>query len=51
MRNLKKLQAELDHRTAFEKLAEKMIIEGKFEEAKELLDTLDNDRARRLLNE
>lgn len=42
--NIKALQAELDRRTAVEKLAEKMIIEGKFAEAKELLDTLDDDK-------
>lgn len=47
--NIKALQAELDRRTAVEKLAEKMIIDGKFEEAKELLDTLDDDRARELM--
>ena len=45
------LQAELDRRTAVEKLAEKMIIDGKFEEAKELLDTLDDDKARELMEE
>ena len=49
--NIKALQAELDRRTAVEKLAEKMIIDGKFEEAKELLDTLDDDRARELMEE
>lgn len=49
--NIKALQAELDRRTAVEKLAEKMIIEGKFEEAKELLDTLDDDKARELMEE
>ena len=43
------LQAELDRRTAVEKLAEKMIIDGKFEEAKELLATLDDDKARELM--
>ena len=51
MKNLKKLQAELDRRTAVEKLTEKLIIDGKFEEAFFVLDTIDNDRARRLLNE
>lgn len=49
--NIKALQAELEHRTAVEKLAEKMIIDGKFEEAKELLDTLDDDKARALMEE
>lgn len=49
--NIKALQAELEHRTAVEKLAEKMIIDGKFEEAKELLDTLDDDKARELMEE
>lgn len=49
--NIKALQAELDRRTAVEKLAEKMIIDGKFEEAKELLDTLDDDKARALMEE
>lgn len=50
-KNITDLQAELDRRTAVEKLAEKMIIDGKFEEAKELLDTLDDDRARELMKE
>ena len=49
--NIKALQAELDRRTAVEKLAEKLIIDGKFEEAKELLDTLDDDKARELMEE
>lgn len=49
--NIKALQAELEHRTAVEKLAEKMIIDGKFEEAKELLDSLDDDKARALMEE
>ncbi|WP_418963383.1 hypothetical protein, partial [Butyribacter intestini] len=47
--NIKALQAELDRRTAVEKLAEKMIIDGKFEEAKELLDTLDDDKVKKLM--
>ena len=47
--NIKALQAELDRRTAVEKLAEKMIIDGKFEEAKELLDTLDDDKVEKLM--
>ena len=47
--NIKALQAELDRRTAVEKLAEKMIIEGKFAEAKELLDTLDDDKVEKLM--
>lgn len=51
VKNITDLQAELDNRAAVEKLAEKMIIEGKFEEAKELLDTLDDDRARELMEE
>ena len=51
MKNLKKLQAELDYRQAAEKIVERLIIEGKFEEAFSVLDTIDNDRARRLLNE
>lgn len=50
-KNITDLQKELDRRTAVEKLAEKMIIDGKFEEAKELLDTLDDDRARELMEE
>lgn len=50
-KNVTDLQVELDRRTAVEKLAEKMIIDGKFEEAKELLDTLDDDRARELMEE
>lgn len=50
-KNITDLQAELDRRTAVEKLAEKMIIDGKFEEAKELLDTLDDDKARELMEE
>lgn len=49
IKNITNLQAELDRRTAVEKLAEKMIIEGKFEEAKELLDTLDDDNNVRYL--
>ena len=48
-KNITGLQAELDRRTAVEKLAEKMIIDGKFEEAKELLATLDDDKARELM--
>lgn len=51
VKNITDLQAELDRRTAVEKLAEKMIIDGKFEEAKELLDTLDDDKARELMEE
>lgn len=49
IKEIKELQAELDRRTAVEKLAEKMIIDGKFAEAKELLDTLDDDKARELM--
>ena len=49
VKNITDLQAELDRRTAVEKLAEKMIIDGKFAEAKELLDTLDDDKARELM--
>lgn len=51
VKNITDLQAELDRRTAVEKLAEKLIIDGKFEEAKELLDTLDDDKARALMEE
>ena len=51
IKNVTDLQVELDRRTAVEKLAEKMIIDGKFEEAKELLDTLDDDKARELMEE
>lgn len=51
VKEITELQKELDRRTAVEKLAEKMIIEGKFEEAKELLDTLDDDKARELMEE
>lgn len=50
-KEITELQKELDHRTAVEKLAEKMIIEGKFEEAKELLYTLDDDKVRNLMEE
>lgn len=50
-KNITELQKELDRRTAVEKLAEKLIIDGKFEEAKELLDTLDDDKARELMEE
>ncbi|MFR2594330.1 MAG: hypothetical protein ACLTAS_12205 [Butyribacter sp.] len=50
-KNITELQKELDHRAAVEKLAEKMIIEGKFEEAKELLYTLDDDKVRNLMEE
>lgn len=49
VKEITELQAELDRRTAVEKLAEKMIIDGKFEEAKELLDTLDDDKVVRYL--
>lgn len=49
VKNITDLQAELDRRTAVEKLAEKFIIDGKFQEAKELLDTLDDDKARALM--
>ena len=49
VKNITDLQAELDRRTAVEKLAEKLIIDGKFEEAKELLDTLDDDKVVRYL--
>ena len=51
VKNITDLQAELDRRTAVEKLAEILIIDGKFEEAKELLDTLDDDKARELMEE
>ena len=51
VKEITELQAELDRRTAVEKLAEKMIIDGKFAEAKELLDTLDDDKARELMEE
>ena len=44
VKEITELQKELDRRTAVEKLAEKLIIDGKFEEAKELLDTLDDDK-------
>lgn len=50
-KEITELQKELDRRTAVEKLAEKMIIDGKFEEAKELLDSLDDDKARALMEE
>lgn len=49
VKEITELQAELDRRTAVEKLAEKMIIDGKFAEAKELLDTLDDDKIVRYL--
>lgn len=49
VKNITDLQAELDRRTAVEKLAEKMIIDGKFAEAKELLDTLDDDKVEKLM--
>lgn len=51
VKEITELQKELDRRTAVEKLAEKLIIDGKFEEAKELLDTLDDDKARALMEE
>ena len=51
VKEITELQKELDRRTAVEKLAEKMIIDGKFEEAKELLDSLDDDKARALMEE
>ena len=50
-KNITELQKELDHRTSVEKLAEKMIIEGKFKEAEELLYTLDDDKIRNLMEE
>ena len=49
--NIKALQAELEHRTAVEKLAEKLISEGRFEEAKEILNSLDDDKARELMED
>jgi hypothetical protein len=49
IKNVTDLQAELDRRTAVEKLAEKMIVDGKFEEAKDLLETLDDDKVRELM--
>ncbi len=51
VKEITELQKELDRRTAVEKLAEKLIIDGKFEEAKELLETLDDDKARELMEE
>lgn len=51
VKEITELQKELDRRTAVEKLAEKMIIDGKFEEAKELLDTLDDDKVEKLMEE
>lgn len=48
VKNITDLQAELDRRTAVEKLAEKFIIDGKFQEAKELLDTLDDKKVMEL---
>jgi hypothetical protein len=51
VKNITDLQAELDRRTAVEKLAEKLIIEGKFEEGKALLDTLDDGKVRELMED
>ncbi len=48
VKEITELQKELDRRTAVEKLAEKMIIDGKFAEAKELLDTLDDKKVMEL---
>ena len=50
-KEITELQKELDHRTAVEKLAEKLIIDGKFEEAKELLETLDDDKVEKLMEQ
>lgn len=49
VKNITDLQAEFVRRTAVEKLAEKLIIDGKFQEAKELLDTLDDAKVRKLM--
>lgn len=50
-KEITELQKELDRRTAVEKLAEKLIIDGKFEEAKELLETLDDDKVEKLMEQ
>ncbi|RHT91574.1 hypothetical protein DW721_10730 [Clostridium sp. AM27-31LB] len=51
VKEITELQKELDRRTAVEKLAEKLIIDGKFEEAKELLETLDDDKVEKLMEQ
>lgn len=44
MSRTKELQAELDHRTEVEEKVFRLFSEGKFEEGKALLDTLDNKK-------
>lgn len=51
VKEITELQKEFDRRTAVEKLAEKLIIDGKFEEAKELLETLDDDKVEKLMEQ
>lgn len=45
---IKDLQSEIDHRTEIEMQAEKLICEGKFEEARELLNSLNDELVREL---
>lgn len=44
MSRTKELQAELDHRTEVEEKVFRLFSEGKFEEGKALLDTLDDEK-------
>lgn len=47
---VKQLQAELEHRTEVEHQAEQLIVNGEYEKAKELLQTLDDTKVRELKN-
>ena len=49
--NIKALQAELDHRTEVEEKVFRLFSEGKFEEGKALLDTLDDGKVRELMED
>ena len=48
MARTKELQKELDHRTEVEEKVFKLFSEGKFEEGKALLDTLDDEKVMEL---
>lgn len=49
--NIKALQVELDHRTEVEEKVFRLFSEGKFEEGKALLDTLDDGKVRELMED
>ena len=51
MSRTKELQAELDHRTEVEEKVFRLFSEGKFEEGKALLDTLDDEKVRELMED